>query len=108
MCYLVREHSAAAQPDAATPPSPDRVRARWAGAVAAALIGGFAIAALEGTAPTPSITETTPAAPVLPVAARSSEMSPAALDKSALPADDGVPTSTDLANARAGDCHHGL
>lgn len=108
MCYLVREqqaHAAEASTPAGQVPQP---RARWVGAVTAALVGGFAIAALDAPTPPAPTVQAREAAAVFPVAARSSVIPPAPLDRTALPADDGVPSATDMAKARAGDCQHGL
>ncbi|WP_332825987.1 hypothetical protein [Ramlibacter sp.] len=109
MCYLVREQTAGAAEPSPTPagqaPHP---RARWIGAVTAALVGGFAIAALDAPTPQAPTVQVREAAAAVPVAARSSVIPPAPLDRTALPVDDGVPSATDMAKARAGDCQHGL
>ena len=112
MCYLVRHHQAGAAEgsSAPQPPSLDRVRPRWIGAVAAALIGGLALAAIvapsstsapvrdrESAAPAPI---TSSAAVVVPVAA--------VVEPGSAPVDDGVPTPSDVAKAGMGECHHGL
>jgi hypothetical protein len=108
MCYLVREHKAAAAEPSGTPPGVDRLRARWVGGVTAALIGGFALATLDAPPPAAPTEQAREAAPAVPFAARSSVIPPAPLEQSAMPADDGVPTATEIAKAHAGDCHHGL
>jgi hypothetical protein len=115
MCYLVREESLSMQQpgDVAPRPGPDRVRPRWAGALAMTLAGGLALAALVA----PSRTSTTDSLKLQPresatsVAARSTAV-PAAggIERTALPVDDGVPSSPvpDTAAAGFGPCHHGL
>ena len=109
MCYLVREQQAHAAEAPAVPPSEARhPRARWIGAVTAALVGGFAIAALDAPPPPAPTVQAREAAAVFPVAARTSVIPPAPLDRTAMPVDDGVPGATDMAKARAGDCQHGL
>lgn len=107
MCYLVREPEARAA-EASSTPAGQHPRARWIGAVTAALVGGFAIAALDAPAPPAPTVQAREAIPGVPVAARSSVIPPAPLDRTGLPVDDDVPSATDLAKARAGDCQHGL
>jgi hypothetical protein len=111
MCYLVREQPAgAAERGGATlPPSIDGLRPRWIGAGAAALIGGLALAAFVApplAAPPGSARDAVAPAPVatLTVAVPTAGVA----ERGALPADDGVPTTTDVVKAGAGPCHHGL
>ena len=114
MCYLVREQRAgAAEHGGATiPPGLDRVRSRWAGAVAAALIGGVALAAL--VAPSTTSTSSMPpqmrdSAPAVPVASKSVAVpGGAVVEQSSGLLDDGVPGTTDVAKAGLGHCQHGL
>ena len=97
MCHLVRQpYSAAQETDATVPPGTPPIRPRWAGAAAAALIGGLALAALF--APTSTATLVVPPQEAAPVA-------PVKSEKAALSADDGVPTA---AIQKSGDCHHWL
>lgn len=116
MCYLVRHRQARAQRDAAaSSPPAGRLRPRWAGAIAATLVGGLAMAALVDPSWTPpSGTERDPTAPP-PMVERSLETTTTAafgapvVEQTAAQIDDGVPTaSTDLAKASVGGCHHGL
>ena len=116
MCYLVRHHQAGAAEGASAPQTPgvDRVRPRWAGAVAAALIGGLAVAAIVAPSPTSQMSaplrdrESTAPAPITSSAAASVPMA-AAVETGSPSQDDGVPsTSSDVAKAGMGQCHHGL
>jgi hypothetical protein len=111
MCYLVREKQAeAAERGGATlPPSLNRLRPRWAGAVAAALIGGLAVAALVAPPSTPPLLNTKDSAPA-PLASRAVTVPAAAVVEqgSALPVDDGVPSTSDVVKAGMGHCDHGL
>ena len=117
MCYLVRHQKAEAQRDtAAAPLSAGRLRPRWAGVIAATLVGGLAMAALVDPSWTPpSLTERDPTAPPPMVAGAQAPATTGVaaytpvVEQTAAPLDDGVPTtSTDLANATVGGCHHGL
>ena len=112
MCYLVRQHQAGAGEGASAPqpPSVDRVRPRWAGAVAAALIGGLAVAAIiaPSTTSTPTLRDRESAAPA-PIATSAAPVPMAGVVETGLaPADDGVPSTSDVAKAGIGQCHHGL
>ena len=107
MCYLVRQPATEGELGAVPPtPGSDRVRPRWAGAAVATVIGGLALAALVAPSPTQ------PPQSAAPLAARTGSVpvEPAsAIERTSLPADDGVPTSTpDVARAGIGPCHHGL
>ena len=107
MCYLLREQQAgAAQPGGETLPSNEhRLRPRLAGVLAAALIGGLALAALTPSG-TPPLSKDGAAAPVSRAAVVPAT---AAVERSVAPvADDGVPTDTGVAKAAMGECHHGL
>jgi hypothetical protein len=110
MCHLVRDYTAAAAAgdSAALPRDAGGPRVRWAGAVLAALLGGFALAALDAPRPPAPAVQARDPAGAIPYAARSSIVPPAPLDQGMLPVDDGVPTAADMNRARAGDCHHGL
>jgi len=103
MCYLIREQRAGAAlaDDTAVPQNLDRMRPRWAGAVAAALIGGLAVAAI--VAP-PSVS------PLSSVKDSSAVAVPteAAFRQSSTPVDDGVPTAPDTVKAGMGHCSHEL
>jgi hypothetical protein len=113
MCYLVRNHQARAEEggSAQVPPSLGRVRPRWTGAVAAALIGGFALAAIVAPSSTSSPTlrdrQASAPAPIESSAAAAVPMA-ARVETGAPPVDDGVPNNSDVAKAGMGQCHHGL
>lgn len=111
MCYLIREHrtGAAEAGDTALPQNLGRMRPRWAGAVAAALIGGLAVAAIvappsvspllnakDSAAPAP-VDQSTGAVPTASVVRQGSA-----------PVDDGVPTAPDTVKAGMGNCSHEL
>lgn len=111
MCYLVRDKQAgAAEGSGATlPPSLERLRPRLIGAVAAALIGGLAVAAMivpstpsatlsvkESGAPAP-ISARTSAVPITPI-----------VEQGSLPLDDGVPSASDVVKSGLGHCDHAL
>ena len=111
MCYLVRQPATEAELGAVPPtPGSDRVRTRWAGVAAATVVAGLALAALVAPSPTAPLTQ--PPQSAAPMAARTGSVpvEPAsAFERTSLPADDGVPTSTpDVARAGIGPCHHGL
>ncbi|MEJ5989774.1 hypothetical protein WG902_07225 [Ramlibacter sp. PS3R-8] len=108
MCHLVREHPASVAEAGSSTPTRVDPRARWAGAVTAALIGGLALAALDAPRPPEPSVQVREAASAVPVAARSSVLPTAALERSALPADDGIPSASDTAKASAGGCEHGM
>jgi hypothetical protein len=113
MCYLVRHHQARAGEggSAPQPPSLDRIRPRWAGAVAAALIGGLAVAAIIAPSSTssPTLRDRESAAPA-PIASSAAAAVPMAamVETGSAPVDDGVPSTSDVAKAGMGQCHHGL
>lgn len=110
MCYLVRQQQPEGERSGATlPPSLDRLKPRWIGAAAAALIAGLAVAAAMVVSPSsPPLSQAkVPAAPA-PVASRTKTVPAAAfVEQNWAPGDDGVPTSSDVANA-ATQCHHDL
>jgi hypothetical protein len=122
MCYLVRQHHAGAveNGDAPLPPSLDRLRPRWIGAAAAALVAGVAVAALVAPASTSPVLNTKDAAaPAVPLASKLETVPTAAvsqttaktsspLDQSSTPLDDGVPSPAEMAKAGMGHCEHGL
>jgi hypothetical protein len=111
MCYRVRQQQSEAEA-AALPPTPglDRVRPRWIAAAVAVLAAGWAVAALVAP-PTPVADATVkePAA-LAPIAARQDTVPLVPVVETAgLPADDGVPTSTDTTKAAGlGHCNHGM
>jgi hypothetical protein len=112
MCYLVRHHQAGASEGgrAPQPPSLDRVRPRWVGAVGAALIGGLAVAAIvapSSTSPPVRDRESAAPAPITSSAAAAVPMA-AVVEAGSPPADDGVPGTSDVAKAGMGHCEHGL
>ena len=109
MCYLVRQNATEAEHGALSPPpGSERMRSRWAGAAAATLIGGLALAGLFSPAPTapPSVPEQLAAAPVATRTGAVSER--LVIEQTALPAGDDVPTAPDATRAGIGGCHHGL
>jgi len=115
MCYLVREEQARLEAGATAPvPGPDRVRPRrLAGALAMTMAGGLALAALVAPTTTSTTASLSPQrATAAPIASRTETNLPAAggLERTALPADDGVPSSSvpDVAGAGVGPCHHGM
>jgi hypothetical protein len=111
MCYLVREQQdrAAQRGGAALPPSIDRMRPRWAGAVAAALIGGVAVAALVAPSSTsPLLSTRDSAAPAALVSSAVAVPTAAVAGQSTAPVDDGVPSASDAVKAGMGHCHEGL
>ena len=112
MCHLVRDESFESQPGReGVPAQPPRMRPRRAAVVAAVLVGGFAVAALLAPSKV---------APLSPPVAQGSDVHaalaslqaavPAAggLERTALPADDDVPTAPDPVRAGAAPCHHGM
>ncbi|MDB5940797.1 MAG: hypothetical protein JWQ13_363 [Ramlibacter sp.] len=112
MCYLVRRQQAEAA-GAAVPPSqaPQRLRPRLIAAVAAAVFGGLALAALTAAPPTPSLSSQQDAAPSAPLVTRAATVPTAGVvEVGSGPVDDGVPAAgtRDVANAGVGHCHHGL
>lgn len=105
MCYLVREHRAAAQSgDLPQPSSLDRLRPRWVGAVGAVLIGGLAVAAIVAPPTASPLRDAKPSAPGAPLAATGTAApTPAGIERtSALPGDD------EVARAAPGHCDHAL
>lgn len=113
MCYLVRQQ----QPEfeaggVAQPPGLPSIRPRWAGAGAALVFGGLALAGALLTTPSmaPQAHDAKDRAAPLPVAERSTQLPGAGgVQETSLQMDDGVPTSTtDFSKAAAGHCHHGL
>jgi hypothetical protein len=108
MCYLFHEQQAgAAERGGATlPPSLDRLRPRLIGGVAAALIGGLAVAAI--VAP-PSLLNAKDSAAPAPLAARAVAVPmTAVVEQGSAPVDDGVPSASDVVKAGLGHCDHGL
>jgi hypothetical protein len=103
MCYLIRERQAAPEErgGATTPPSFDRLRPRWIGAVAAALIGGLAVAALVAPASTSPRLHTKDSAPAAPLAARAVTVPAAPVVEQDSAPGDGV-SSASYAKARMG------
>lgn len=111
MCYLIREQRAGAAQagDTAVPPHLDRMRPRWAGAVAAALIGGLAVAAIVTPASVSPLLSADESAPAAPLAAGAvTAPTQAAFRQSSMPVDDGVPEKQDTLKAGMGDCSYEL
>ena len=111
MCYLFREQQAgAAERGGATlPPSLDRLRPRLIGAVAAALIGGLAVAAIVAPRSASPLLEAKNSAAPAPIAARSVAVpTTTVVEQGSALVDDGVPSASDVAKAGMGHCDHGL
>jgi hypothetical protein len=111
MCYLIREQRAGAAlaDDTAVPQNVDRLRPRWAGAVAATLIGGLAVAAMVAPpSASPLLSAKESAAPAPLAASAVALPTEAALRQSSTPVDDGVPTAPDTVKAAMGHCSHDL
>lgn len=110
MCYLIREQRAGAQAgDTAAPQNLDRMRPRWAGAVAAALIGGLAVAAIVAPPSVSPLLSAKDSAGPAPLAASAVAVpTEAAFRQSSTPVDDGVPTAPDTVKAGMGNCSHAL
>jgi hypothetical protein len=111
MCYMVRQQQPDRESSRGTtlPSGPDRVRPRWAGALAAALVGGVALAALVVPRSVPSeagiVQER--GAPAAPVTAKASLVpTGTVIEQTAAGVDDGVPGSE--MKTAASPCHHGL
>ena len=103
MCYGMRAEPAEPGREGASQPSSglERLRPRLAGAAAAVLVAGFAVAALVTPAPTQVAVRAVPrAAPVAPTAP--------VVEQSSVGQDDGVPTALNETKRAGGDCHHGL
>jgi hypothetical protein len=110
MCYLIREHQAgAAERDTSNPlPKHERLRPRWVGAAAAALIGGFAVAAIVVPQSTsPLLNEKDSAAPA-PLSDKSIASTPAIVERGPALVDDGAANGPDVAKAGTGQCDYGL
>src|SRR5688572_14669521 len=107
MCYLVRHHQARAAEggSAPQPPGLDRVRQRWSGAVAAALISGLAVAAIvaPSSTPSPTLRDSESAAPA-PITSNAAPAVPTAgvVETGSAPTDDGVPGTSEVAKAGMG------
>jgi hypothetical protein len=111
MCYLIREQQAGASEarGATLPPSIDRLRPRWIAALAAALIGGVAVAALVAPPSTSPLLKTKDSAPAVSLASGVAvPTAAAALERGSAPLDDGVPSTSDVVKAGLGHCTHGL
>ena len=107
MCYVIRAEQAEPGREGASLPSSgfDRMRPRMAGAVAAMLVAGFAMAAL--VAPSPSMKSEQAVAAVLPVAEKVTAPPGTLVEQTSTGMDDGVPTAMDTRRS-SGECHHGL
>jgi hypothetical protein len=111
MCHLVREESFESEPGRqGQPAQPPRVRPRRAAVVAALLVGGFAVAALLAPSKVSPLSAPVAARSDVHAALGSLQAVPAAggLERTALPADDDVPTAADVARPGAAPCHHGM
>ena len=109
MCYLIREQQAGAEErGGATLPPSLRLRPRWAGAAAAALIGGLAVAALVAPSPTSPLLSTKDSAPAPITSTAVVVPTSAVVRQGSAPVDDGVPSASDVVKVGMGECHHGL
>jgi hypothetical protein len=111
MCYMVRHTRAATEIGDSVPGSePGRLRPRLVGAVAAMLFGGLALAAFVSPSRTQPVSNVSAPAAQLPLAsaANTSGVVPVSVEQRSLPADDDVPSSSNLAQSGVGPCdHHG-
>ena len=111
MCYLFREQQAGAaeRGGAALPPGIDRLRPRLIGAVAAALIGGLAVAAiLAPPSASPPLNAKESAAPASLAARAVVIPATAVVEQSSATVDDGVPSAPDVVKAGVGHCDHSM
>ena len=111
MCYMIRQTQSEPERGGTTlPPSFDRLRARWVGAVAAALIGGLALAALVAPASSPPRVNAKQPEVLAPIAVRTPAVPvTGVVEQTSVSVDDGVPSTTsDVAKAGLGHCEHGL
>ncbi|TFZ00780.1 hypothetical protein EZ313_20255 [Ramlibacter henchirensis] len=110
MCYLARQHQAPVDDGVATRPEHvPAVRPRWVGAgVAAALVAGFAGAAL--LAPLPDPPAATDEASVGPQPIVSTGLGAPPLEAGSVAPDDGVPSVSDESTRAAAqqNCHHAI
>ena len=109
MCYGIRAMQAEPGREDASQPSSglERLRPRVAGAVAAVLVAGFALAALVEKPAPPRATIEKPAATV-PAAEKAAVPVNGVVEQTSLGVDDGVPTALNETKRMGGDCHHGL
>lgn len=109
MCYLVREKQAEASErgGAPLPPGFGRLRPRWIGAVAAALIGGLAVAALiAAPGETAQLTAKDSGAPA-PIASSAAQVPAAAVvEQFSVTLDEGAPSTSEVASTGMGRCDH--
>jgi hypothetical protein len=107
MCYWIREQQAGAaeRGDAPLPPSLGRLRPRLIG-VAAALIGGLAVAAIAVPPSSSFLNAKDSAAPL--AAGAAAVPTAAVVEQGSAPVDDGVPNTSDGVKAGIGHCDHGL
>jgi hypothetical protein len=110
MCYRIRQQQTEAQPSGTTPPlNLERLRPRWIAAAGAAMIAGLAVAALVVPPSSPQLVDVKEAGAPAPVAMVTTAVPVAAgTPEGSLPADDGVPSASDVAKSDLGHCHHGL
>ena len=106
MCYLQREPHAFPEPEGAgVPPRNATVRPRWVAAAGMALAAAFAAAALVASPPAQAPEPVKQATGLVPVAKQAGMGS---VERTALPADDDVPTSAGNTGAGARHCHETL
>lgn len=111
MCHLVREESLASQAGSdGAPAQPPRVRPRRAAVVAAVLVGGLAVAALLAPSRVSPLSPSVAPRHEVQAGLVSLQAAPSAgaLERTALPVDDDVPTAPEPARAGAAPCHHGM
>lgn len=110
MCYLVRQQQAETAANGTAAEDGMRAsRPRWAGAAAAMLVAGLALAALVLPAGQRDMREGVAAAvPTALVVKAVDGHAGATTVRTMLPVDDGVPTAPDRGAAAASPCQHGL
>ena len=111
MCYLVRQlPTEGPVPEGVGAPPLESLRPRWAGAAAAMLVAGVALAAtlVSPNAGPDRVVARDPGA-AAPVAQRSADLTAGGrIEKTALRVDDDVPTAVGPNRAGLGHCHQGL
>lgn len=106
MCYLQREPHAFPEPErAGAPPRNATVRPRWVAAAGMALAAALAAAALVASPPARAPEPMTQATGLVPVARQAGT---GGVERTALPADDDVPTSAGNSGAANRHCHESL
>ena len=108
MCYLLREPDVSPEPGrSAVPPLAGPLRPRWVAAAGMALAATIAVAAMVA-APPAQAPEPVRQATGLVATGMDSSPATASVERTALPADDDVPTSAGTRQAAMGHCHEVL